>query len=61
VPQDPFASKPLVYRLENGKLKLYSRGPDGDDDQGDHLGKTIQPDSTGDLTWVGPLPGARKR
>ena len=61
IPQDPFAAQPLLYRVHDGKPLLYSRGPDGDDDRGDHLGKNLQPDSTGDITWVGPLPRGKGR
>ena len=56
VPQDPFAPLPLVYRVEKGKVVLYSRGPDGDDDGGRDLIDEIEPDADGDLPashWMG--------
>ena len=34
VPQDPFAPKPLVYQVKGKTARIYSRGPDGDDDGG---------------------------
>lgn len=55
VPADPFASQPLVYRFQNGKPLVYSRGPDGDDDRGDHQGSQATAQGPGDIVWVGPL------
>lgn len=49
LPQDPFASAPLIYRVERGEVVLYSRGPDGDDDGGRDLGSRLQAGSNGDL------------
>jgi len=50
VPQDPFAPKPLVYRLKGHRVVVYSRGPDGDDDGGSpDLGQKVDASSNGDL------------
>jgi hypothetical protein len=49
VPQDPFAPKPLVYRVQDSAPLIYSRGADGDDDGGRDLGRTAEPKSDGDL------------
>jgi hypothetical protein len=61
VPEDPFAPRPLTYRVVGGEVLIYSYGPDGDDDGG--RGATVAGLGTdGDLN--GPLrrrqPG-RKR
>jgi hypothetical protein len=53
VPLDPYASSPLVCRLENGQPLIYSRGPDGDDDGGrKDLGVRADPESDGDIVTM---------
>ena len=52
VPEDPFASRPLTYRVVGEEVLIYSYGPDGDDDGGRSLTVPAQ-GSDGDLT--GPL------
>jgi hypothetical protein len=43
LPADPFASRPLCYRLRGARAYIYSRGPDGDDDGGRDLGISVLP------------------
>jgi hypothetical protein len=49
VTSDPFAGKPLVCRLKNGRALIYSRGPDGDDDGGRDLSGVAGLYSDGDI------------
>jgi hypothetical protein len=49
VPQDPYAPHPLVYQRQGSRYRLYSRGPDGDDDSGRDLSGFPERDNDGDL------------
>jgi hypothetical protein len=52
VPPDPFSPNPLVYRGTGGRIVVYSRGPDGDDDGGKDIGPNVQANSNGDLVRI---------
>jgi hypothetical protein len=63
VPRDPFADRPLVYRVKGNQVIVYSRGPDGKDDGGRDLGNEVYPGTSGDIvtlkersTGTMPLP-----
>jgi hypothetical protein len=48
-PQDPFAPHPLVYQCQGSGYRLYSRGPDGDDDGGRNFPGFPEAGKDGDL------------
>lgn len=54
---DPFTGRSLFYEVTNGKLLVYSAGPDGKDDGGTPLKRPIE-GATGDYTLetLGPSP-----
>ena len=52
VPQDPYAPHPLVYQRQGSSYRLYSRGPDGDDDGGRDLPGFPNRDKDGDLVTL---------
>jgi hypothetical protein len=52
VPRDPFADRPLVYRVKGGRALVYSRGPDGRDDGGKDLGENVYVGMSGDIVTL---------
>lgn len=53
IPADPFGEGPLRSSMKDGKLIVYSIGPDGVDDGGKATtGKFPEPDSKGDIAVV---------
>ena len=52
--KDPFSGQPLVYRVENDGVLLYSVGPDGQDDGG-------RVDRRGDLVWLVQCDGSVRK
>jgi hypothetical protein len=55
VPQDPFAGKPLIYRPQGTNWLLYSVGPDGVDDGGRPVGRSVSGTvQKGDLFYDSP-------
>ncbi len=54
-PSDPFNGQPLIYRAQGTNWLLYSVGPDGVDDGGKPVGRTLPATSaTGDLFFDSP-------
>ena len=54
-PSDPFNGQPLIYRAQGTDWLLYSVGPDGVDDRGKPVGRTLPATSaTGDLFFDSP-------
>ena len=53
VPGDPYAAQPLLFRRMWNAALVYSRGPDGDDDQGLEIGRR-RPREDGDIVQVIP-------
>lgn len=54
-PSDPFNGQPLIYRAQGTNWLLYSVGPDGVDDGGKPVGRTVPYTSaTGDLFFDSP-------
>jgi hypothetical protein len=53
VPIDPFTGKPLVYKIENGELLIYSLGSNQKDDggRGTYLFTKLVMDKDDDWTW----------
>ena len=52
VPIDPFTGKPLVYKIENGELLIYSLGSNQKDDGGRSSAITqLVMDKDDDWTW----------
>ena len=55
VPTDPFSTRPLIYRAQGTNWLLYSVGPDGVDDGGKPVGRTLPATSAlGDLFFNSP-------
>lgn len=54
IPQDPFANRPLVYRVKANRALIYSRGPDSKDDGGKDLGESVYASTTGDIVTLKP-------
>ena len=55
VSTDPFSGQPLIYRVQGTNWLLYSVGPDGADDGGKPVGRTLPATSaTGDLFFDSP-------
>lgn len=49
IPIDPISGTTYAYRQTNTSFTLYSVGPDGDDDNGRPLPRSITPDDDGDV------------
>ena len=55
VPMDPFSDQPLVYHAQGTNWLLYSIGPDGVDDGGKPVGRSVSDSvSKGDLFFDSP-------
>jgi hypothetical protein len=59
VPEDPFGSGPMQYRVTDSGHTIYSVGPDGDDDSGKRIvsSKGSDGDYSGDELFGPPVPG----
>ena len=53
IPIDPFTGKPLVYKIENGELLIYSLGSNGKDDGGrsTYFIEKVVTEKDDDWTW----------
>jgi hypothetical protein len=53
IPVDPFTGQPLVYKIENGRLLIYSLGSNGKDDGGQstYLIEKVVTEKDDDWTW----------